>query len=225
VKRSLFLAPILVALFAVTASANSITNGSFEAVAFNQGGSGQFLGLTDAEVPGWHIPNSNGTYPWGLQNSNPYGAGPAAQGNQWIVLGLYSSGFPYSIEQTMTGLTVGGTYRVDFAIASETGCCAQAQVQFLSGSSTPSQTFTAPASGNYWTAWSYQTMNFVASASSVTISFNQYFGMTTGFDLGLDDVSVNLVGGAAVPEPASLILIGSGLTGLVVRARRRKKTV
>jgi MYXO-CTERM domain-containing protein len=217
--RSFATFAFLVALFfgGGAHAANLITNGSFEVDNFNVGGGGYRLGLNGNDVTGWYIPASDGTYPWGLQNVNAYNAGPAAAGNQWLVLGEAGTGVEYTIQQTLTGLSSGSTYNVGFAIASEWGCCSTAEVSFLAGSATAAQTFSAPNSGQYWTQWSYKSMTFVANAASVTIQFKNLKPTADGYDLGLDDVSVS-----AVPEPSTWAMAGLGLAALWFVRRRRE---
>ena len=197
-------------------TANLIVNGSFEADPFTDSGVGFELGLVGNEVTGWFIPNSDGTYPWGLQNANAFGGGPAAEGNQWIVLGLWNTGFEYSIQQTVTGLTP-GQYHLSFAISSERDCCAMAEVSFLDGSLTPAQIFTAPSSGDFWTEWGTHEMDFLATGDSVTIQFKQHLPSSAGLDLGLDNVQMV----SAVPIPAALPLMGSALAVLGLLRRKR----
>jgi len=196
-------------------AANLVVNGGFEADSFNTG-FGYRLGLINNDVTGWYIPAGNGTYPWGLQNGNSYGAGPAAEGRQWLVLGEWDTQAQYTIQQTLSGLTPGGAYKLSFAIASELGCCSMAEVSFLSGSATAAQSFTAPSSGLYWTQWSYNSMTFVANAASVTIQFKNQLPTNNGYDVGLDDVSVT-----AVPETSTVAMMGLGLAVLGLLRRRR----
>ncbi|MCB1935041.1 MAG: DUF642 domain-containing protein [Nitrosomonas sp.] len=196
-------------------NANLIVNGSFEDDPFTANGNYQ-LGLTSSDVTGWDIPNSNGTYPWGLQDG-AFGAF-TPYGSQFVVLGLWSSGFEYSIQQTMSGLIVGETYHLSFAIASEQGCCSQAEVSFLDGSSTSAQVFNAPSSGNFWTDWGERSMDFVATSNTVTLQFkNVNVSSTNGYDLGLDNVIVEQV---SIPEPTSIALLGLGLIILSVMRKR-----
>jgi hypothetical protein len=199
---------------------NFIVNGSFEADSFSSG-SGYRLGLVNNDVTGWFIPSSDGTYPWGLENANAFGAGPADTGNQWLVLGEVAARTDYTIQQTMTGLNPGSTYKLSFAIASERGCCAVGEVSFLSGSSTAAQDFTAPASGQWWTAWGHDSMNFVATSSSVTLQFKQLaVEFPSGIDLGLDSVSVTGVSGIPELGTWAMMIIGFGGVGLQIRRRR-----
>ncbi len=214
--KSAFVVGLLAISVSSTAHANLAVNGSFEDSSFGSPG-GYTLGLVGNAVPGWYIPSSDGTYPWGLTNG-AFGAF-TPYGNQFFVLGEANTGVEYTIQQTLTGLTAGLTYNLSFAIASEAGCCSQAEVSYLSGSSTAPQNFFATNSGQWWTDWSTQNTSFVADSSTVIFQFKNVNPTSAGLDLGLDNVVIT-----AVPEPETYAMLLAGLGLLGFMARRRKES-
>lgn len=211
---------------AAPASANLLVNGSFEDSSFN-GPGGYVLGLTGNDVPGWYIPSSDGTYPWGLTNTNTFGGGPADTGNQWLVLGEANTAESFTIQQTVAGLTPGQLYTLSWAAASEGGCCSPGLLTFLSGSSATPYAFNAPNSGLWWTAWGHYSLTFLVNDPTLTFQFmNDGPTQDNGLDLGLDSVSLNAANGA-VPEPASwaLMLLGFGAVGFGLRRTRKAEEI
>ena len=202
-----------------TAVAAQVVNGSFENVVIGA----PYLSTDPADVPGWTHGGSAGD---ALLMRVGYvdGTGRVAttgQGSQFVIMGGGSGVFgTASWLQTLTGLTPGTTYLLSFMMAAEATVAGQQSitVDFPSGSPTSAQVFTsAMPTGNYWTDWTTQTLNFVAASSSVGLRFST----STVYDVGLDAVRVSAVV-SAVPEPRSLLLLASSLLPVLWLVRRRR---
>ena len=141
----------------------------------------------------------------------------AGEGFQFVTMGGgYQASGTTTWSQTVSGLGIGQSYKLDFKIAGEGSCCGTQSVfvDFI-GSGTAGQSFTATsATANYWKSWSQEGMLFSAGASSVTVRFT-YSGP---YDMGLDDVRLT----AAVPEPTTYALLLAGLAAVAASARRRR---
>lgn len=137
----------------------------------------------------------------------------AGDGLWWLFLGGRDA-FGY-IEQTITGLESNTRYAVNFLMAAE-AIGDTFTVSMTSGSSSPSQLFTAPPSSiGAWRAWLPSEYQFVteSSATEATLRFTSAPPGTgvDHFDIGLDNVSIRVV-----PEPATFVLV---LLGLVLSLR------
>ncbi len=206
----------ILVLWPVPLSAQVVVNGSFEAVVL----SSPFFTTSPSDVPGW-------TKTGALGDAQLFAVGYAdgggsvtiaGQGSQFAVLGGGAGGGALSAwEQTVTGLTPGVSYTLDFKVASETGFAQDMTVSFLSGSGSDPTTFgVAAASVNYWHDWEQKTLVFVATGTSANVQWS-YSGP---FDVGLDDIVIT-----AIPEPATWTLLALGLALGWIAARRGRSAL
>jgi hypothetical protein len=216
---------LLLGLGAVSAEATPlIINGGFEAVGTYPG---WFTSMTAANAPGWTI-GASSEFPIIASNTGcggTYGAGN--QGCNFAVLGGGETGGTGFISQTLAGFVIGDSYVLNWLQASEYVAHDIMNVQII-GASTLSQNFqtnpyTAPT---LWDNWTAEAFPFVASAASLTFRFagtgstyNNCVAGTDSCDVGLDAVSVASRNGAPVPEPMTMLLVGSGLVGVALRRR------
>lgn len=222
-SQSMWLASVLAVagLAASSAGAVTVANGSFEDVQISSQGSYNL-----ADIPGWtHAGNTGDGLIWsdkfavccGGTNSTKTG-----DGHQFVTMG---GGFgptgSSAWSQVLNGLTVGGTYVVNFKMAAEGEVSTQSlTVAMTTGSSTAAQSFTSILAGPYfWQDWGADSYSFVADATSATLEFSVKDEV---YDVGLDSVSVSAASGG-IPEPATwtMMLVGFGGLGMLTRARRK----
>jgi hypothetical protein len=216
-------------------STTSFTNGGFESTT---GGTSGQLGYQGFNASGWQTngynflftPGSadttgvNGQFGtlqlYGLNNGGLNALTGSPDGGNFIAAdGAFNVG---PITQTITGLVAGEQYQVSFYYAGAqqttfTGDTTEQWMVSLGGSAVQSTPILNDVSTGF-TGWNHEVFTFTADGSSDALSFLAA-GTPNGeppFSL-LDGVSFT-----AVPEPASMLLMGSGLAALgIVRRRRR----
>ena len=219
------LASILVAFSAEASPV--VINGDFEATGSYPG---WYTSMTAVNTPGWTI-GSAGPFPIIASNvgcGGTYGAGNV--GCDFAVLGGGEVGGAGFISQTAAGFTVGGSYILSWLQASEFVASDIVNVQII-GAATLSQDFqTAPYNPTtLWDNWQAEAFPFIADATSLTFrfagrgsSYGACIAATDSCDPGVDAISLSDArSGPAVPEPMTILLVGSGLVGVAHRRRLR----
>ncbi|HTD22058.1 MAG TPA: OmpA family protein [Terriglobales bacterium] len=167
-----------------------IQNGDFEDVKI----AAPFMSKNPADVPGWtHSQADPGDgLIWRIGYADAGGTiTKAGHGSQFVTLGggYYAAGSP-SWSTTISGLTPGKTYQLSFMLANENlGTPQTITVAFISGSSTPAQSYTVQPGQGYWTLWESKTQTFTATAATAQVKFSV---ANMRYDIGLDNVSVSV---------------------------------
>jgi choice-of-anchor C domain-containing protein len=189
-------------LGAQSASALSITNGSFEDPSV-AGGFGT-LNAGDPSLTGWTIGGNSidhiGNY-WNAQS-----------GSQSVDLNGNNTG---SISQLISGLTDGQQYTVSFYAAATPTYGAQGLLVSAGGSSKLLSLADTGSRGNM--SWALQTITFIADVTGTALL--TFAGVNAGpAGAALDNVTI-----AATPIPGAILLFGSALGGMGFLGYRRKK--
>jgi hypothetical protein len=209
-------------MIAVAAAAGAtpvpVVNNSFELGTFvNDGNGTMILPVGSTAITGWTVFNDQ--LAW-IISPNPWGLS-AVDGNRFLDFTAYPTGAPFGGLQQTLATTIGNLYQVNYFLGSYTARWGGPPVSIQASAAGTSQVCTVSTTSSQST-WTLCAMSFIATSTNTTLSL---LG-TAGFQyIGLDDVSVDDLGPvqvSAVPEPASIVLLGSGVL-IAVRRRSRRQ--
>jgi len=203
------------------ARGNLITNPSFETPVVPVGNF-QVFNSGSTAITGWTVTGPAGTNV-GVVNTTFVQNGvtfEAQDGNQWLDLTGLNSNSSEGIMQSVA-TTPGTNYILTFFIGNTTGggIFGTTSTDALKINGTQVGTFTNSNSAPSNLNWQKFTFNFAAASVLTTIEFDNLDPSNDNSN-GLDLVDLELGSASAIPEPASIGLVGSALLVIAFRMRR-----
>lgn len=196
---------------AIPASANLITNGSFETPTTPHDNATVIDYLEgDTSIVGWTVVGGNiSIYPNNRWSVDRYLN--ATEGVQWIDLTGNETGYRKGLRSDLVATTVGATYNLSFDIGTHYLYPNSSLTVNING--VDLRMFTNIYDGGVL-EWEHKSLTWVADSPSVTFTFLGAENGSSSNDslIGLDNV---VFIPAPVPEPATMLLLGLGLMGLV----------
>jgi hypothetical protein len=219
-RNGLLAAGLFATLCSLPLRADLITNGSFEAPVVPAGNFTDFASGSSG-ITGWTVvgPAAGVSIVSGTFTTSGISF-PAESGAQWLDLTGDGTNGKEGVQQTIA-TTAGTQYTVSFWVGNVNDpnglFGTTSSVDVLLGGSSGSLLLAATNSNAAGPlTWQQFTTTFTATGATSTLDFINEDPSTDNSN-GLDNVSVN----PTVPEPSTLLLLGSGSLGLLGWARRK----